>query len=156
MKKAIGLILLLVMLTSITACSKTATTKTEPTTTEVSNTDLPTIKLDFATPTSKNTAHYAAIEKFCQIVTEKTNGKVTFAVHPNGQLANIQDQVAQQMEGNIKIGSIDNSGLASYWPEFNIFNAPFVFTDKADCDKIVDGDLGKQLDSGEKRPDCSG
>lgn len=66
---------------------------------------------------------------FMEYVEEKTNGMITFAQYPDGQLGNENDMLDQVLTDNLDLSALSNNVLANIWPSFSAYNMPFAFSD---------------------------
>lgn len=90
-------------------------------------------------------AHHLAAQRMADLVRAKTNGGVEITVFPAGTLGN--DPAI--LEG-VRIGSVDmaiagNPFYTSFAPRFNALDLPFLFADYAHVDRVLDGDVGRDL-----------
>lgn len=85
-------------------------------------------------------------EKFKELAEKYTEGKVKVEVYPNSQLYKDKEEVEALQLGAVQMLA---PSLAKFGPlgakEFEAFDLPFLFEDKAALRKITDGDIGKQL-----------
>ncbi len=148
MKKIAALILSLSLIFSLAACGDSAEkNSTPPSTNESSapgNTEQ-TYRFQLASVAPEGSSLIAAVYQFAANVKERTNGNVEIEVFPNSQLGSGAEYMAQLLEGNIALATCANDTTATYWPQFNIFNAPFVWNEKSECDAILDGEIGDEL-----------
>jgi C4-dicarboxylate transporter DctM subunit len=90
----------------------------------------------------------AALYKFGELVSERTNGAVTVNVFPSDQLTNgnAVDSLQGQMEGTIDIAFQADGIWSNFDPRFNVLILPFLFstTDEVD-EKLFNGAGGEYL-----------
>lgn len=103
------------------------------------------VKLRLAHTLPAADAHHLAATRMAELVKAKTNGAVEITVFPAGTLGN--DPAI--LEG-VRIGSIDmavagNPFYTSFVPRFNALDLPFLFADYAHVDRVLDGDVGREL-----------
>jgi len=85
-------------------------------------------------------------EKFKEVLETESRGAVEVQIFPNAQLGT--EEEASQM---VKLGLIAASaagsagGLASFVPEAELFNLPFIFHDLEHCYKVLDGPIGQWM-----------
>lgn len=92
------------------------------------------------------TSHSAA-ENFSNLVSEKSNGRIKVKLYPNGILGN--DRIL--VEG-LRLKSIDmvitgTSIIGWNAPEFSVIEAPFVFRDYEHLEKVMVGEIGKEIEA---------
>jgi tripartite ATP-independent transporter DctP family solute receptor len=85
-----------------------------------------------------------AVELFAELVREGTEGRVRVQVYPNNQLGNQRDVVEGLQMGSIELANIA-SVMASFVPETNLFELPFLFEGPEHFDAVVDGSIGESL-----------
>ncbi len=105
--------------------------------------DAPRIEIIMSNLSSDNVKDAGALLK--KLVEERTNGTVTIEVFNDSVLGD--DLVASQMamQGDIGITVTAMSPLASMYPDFYAFDAPFAFIDKEDAYKKMDGPVGQAI-----------
>lgn len=86
-----------------------------------------------------------AVERFAELVSEGTQGRITVQVYPNNQLGNQRDVVEGLQMGSIELANIA-SVMASFVPEVNLFELPFLFDGPEHFDGVLDGDIGRSLE----------
>jgi C4-dicarboxylate-binding protein DctP len=93
-----------------------------------------------ATPKGK------AADKFKELAEKYTGGKVTVEVYPNSQLYKDKEELEALQLGAVQMLA---PSLAKFGPlgvrDYEAFDLPFIFPDKAALRKVLDGDIGRQL-----------
>jgi tripartite ATP-independent transporter DctP family solute receptor len=85
-----------------------------------------------------------AVELFAELVSEGTNGRVRVQIYPNNQLGNQRDVVEGLQMGSIELANIA-SVMASFVPEVNLFELPFLFDGPQHFDAVLDSSVGQAL-----------
>lgn len=85
------------------------------------------------------------LEKFAELVSQKTNGKVKVEVFHSSQLGNERDMVEGLQLGTLEMTLVSTAPLSSFTKKFFVFDLPFIFKDTASARKVVDGPIGTQL-----------
>lgn len=85
-----------------------------------------------------------AVEMFADLVDEGTDGRIRVQVYPNNQLGNQRDVVEGLQMGSIELANIA-SVMASFVPETNLFELPFLFEGPEHFDAVVDSSIGWSL-----------
>ena len=90
---------------------------------------------------------HAAAEKFSKLVFQKSGGKIRVKLYPNGILGN--DRIL--VEG-LSLRSVDMiiagpSIIGWNAPEYGVIEAPFVFSSYAHMEKVMYGEIGKEIES---------
>ncbi len=85
-----------------------------------------------------------AVELFADQVWEGTEGRVRVQVYPNNQLGNQRDVVEGLQMGSVELANIA-SVMASFVPETNLFELPFLFDGPGHFDRVMDSEIGQSL-----------
>jgi tripartite ATP-independent transporter DctP family solute receptor len=85
-----------------------------------------------------------AVELFADLVSEGTEGRIRVQVYPNNQLGNQRDVVEGLQMGSVELANIA-SVMASFVPEINLFELPFLFDGPEHFDRVMDSEVGKGL-----------
>jgi len=90
-------------------------------------------------------ASHQGAEKFAELVKERSKGELLVRLYPNGILGN--DRVL--VEGlQLRATDMIITGTAMvgwYIPEYGVLEAPFVFRDYDHLDKVMKGEIGKEI-----------
>ena len=84
-------------------------------------------------------------EKWAEILKQKSGGKLTLKVFPNGVLGGDVQVLSAVQGGTIDFTSMNSGILQSQVKEFAIFDFPFMFESGKEADPILDGPFGKKL-----------
>jgi tripartite ATP-independent transporter DctP family solute receptor len=98
-----------------------------------------------STTTPKGAPAVAGMERFAQLVGERSGGKLNVRVFPNGQLGGDIQTIASLQGGVIDMTVLNAGLLTQLAPDFAIVDFPFLITDPAVSDRLLDGSLGKKL-----------
>ena len=90
-------------------------------------------------------ATHEAAQKFAQLVSEKTAGRITVKLFPSAQLG-----ADRELTAGLTFGSVDLviSGLASiswYVPQYEVLEAPFVFQTYEHMADVLNAPIGRQV-----------
>ena len=83
-------------------------------------------------------------------MSEGTDGRIQVRIYPNNQLGNQRDVVEGLQMGSIELANIA-SVMASFVPEINLFELPFLFDGPEHFDAVMDSSIGKGLAPAFKR-----
>lgn len=135
--KKITILLILLVSVMLTACSGGSNVDGE-------NIDTVTLKLSHVG--SDTHPYHIASEKFKELVEEKTDGKVNIDIHDNGTLGGEAAVAEQLLDGTIDITVLDPGGaLANTYPIMNVFNIPYLFSERDEVYNVLDGEVGEEL-----------
>jgi tripartite ATP-independent transporter DctP family solute receptor len=85
------------------------------------------------------------VNKFVELVTEKSGGRIEIQKFGNGTLGN-EPQMQSSLQGGImEIMVGPTSNLVGSIPEYMIFDLPFFYPDFEAVDKVMDGRVGDAL-----------
>lgn len=85
-----------------------------------------------ATPTVE------AMQKFGELVAEKTGGEVTVQFFPDGQLGGEREMVEMVQGGALDITKVSAGLLESFAPIYGVFPMPYLFDDQDHFYKVMD------------------
>ncbi len=84
-------------------------------------------------------------EKFAELVTAKSGGKIKVNLFPGGVLGGDAPTVSALQGGTVEMTVLNSGILASQVKEFAIYDFPFLFANAKEADAVVDGPFGKGL-----------
>lgn len=90
-------------------------------------------------------AYHQGYLKFKELVEERTDGKVTVKIFPNNTLGGDLAATDSVRMGNIQMALTGTFALYQLNPHWGVFDMPFLFQDYDEVDRIVEGEIGKQL-----------
>lgn len=148
-KRFLALILALVMALSLVACGDSGKT---PAADGDSNgggdSSFPKMTWTAATSGAEGSNFDVGLEKFSELLQEKTNGAVKLDIYCSDQLTNgsTADSVQACMDGTIDVTFQADGIWGNFDTVFNIPNLPFLFDSYDDVDsKLINGEGGKYL-----------
>ena len=126
MKKSLALVLLsLILAASTLYCS--------------------TLKLKLAENQPKGNPITEGMEKFAELVKEKTNGSVEIEVYTDAQLGDEASTIEQIEMGTLDFARVNTSALAATVDEVGIFTLPYVFVSTEHKYRVLDGEVGDSV-----------
>jgi len=94
-------------------------------------------------------------EKFKEVLEAETEGVVEVQIFPNAQLASEEEASQMVKLGLLSASAAGSGGLASFVPEAELFNLPFIFRDLPHFYRVLDGPVGQQVAATiEKKLNC--
>lgn len=107
--------------------------------------DYNTRVIKFAATSPKGTPPAIGMELFAKKVAERSDGKIKVRTFPNGVLGG-DVQVLSSLQGGVVEMMTWNAGLMiNHVTDFGILDFPFLYTDTAKVDAMLDGEVGKML-----------
>ncbi|HEX9625618.1 MAG TPA: TRAP transporter substrate-binding protein [Acidiferrobacterales bacterium] len=104
------------------------------------------IVIKFSHVVAPNTPKGKAAEKFKQLAEARTQGRVRVEVYPNSQLYKDREEIEALQLGAVHMLA---PSLSKFGPlgarEFEVFDLPYIFPDKATLYAVMDGDVGRRL-----------
>ena len=88
-----------------------------------------------------------ALDKFAQLMNERSGGKVTIDVYPAASLYSSGDAQDSIIMGTLDMCLGDTSLLSTDEPEYALFSLPFMFDSYDTAAEIVFGEIGQEIDS---------
>ncbi|MCK9381855.1 MAG: TRAP transporter substrate-binding protein [Sulfuritalea sp.] len=87
----------------------------------------------------------AGVNKFAQLVDQKSGGKMTVREFPNSMLGSESQQQSALQGGTQEMMSASTTTLAGIVKEMGVLDFPFLFANEAEADALLDGPIGKRL-----------
>ena len=86
-----------------------------------------------------------AVEDIGKKLEKATNGRITVQMYPSMQLGGEKEAVEQAQVGAIAFARVSVGALGPVVDDLNVFNLPYVFRNTAHMQKVIDGEIGKEL-----------
>ena len=86
-------------------------------------------------------------KKFSELVEQKTGGKMKVRVFAGGQLGQETEVIQNVQSGTIEVTMIGHDPLAQFAPMTTILSMPYLFKDREQAFKLLDGALGDRLNA---------
>ena len=101
--------------------------------------------LKFPSASNKGHPQVMGVQKFAELVEEKSGGKITVKPFPGGVLGPDLQTVSAMQGGTIDLTVMNASLLAGNAKEFAVLDFPYLFSTAAEADAVVDGPVGQKL-----------
>ncbi|OHV82930.1 TRAP transporter substrate-binding protein [Rhizobium sp. LCM 4573] len=101
--------------------------------------------LKFAAANNKGHPQVTGMEKFAEIVKEKSGGKIEVKLFPGGVLGGDVQTVSALQGGVVEMLVLNAGILASNVKAFGAVDLPFLFNSGEEADKVMDGPFGDSL-----------
>lgn len=93
-------------------------------------------------------SYHLGLEKFKELVEERSDGRIQIEIFPSAQLGNERDLVEGLTMGTIDMALTNSGNLASFIDSYQVFDLPYLFRDYEHAHAVLDGEIGQQaLDS---------
>jgi C4-dicarboxylate-binding protein DctP len=104
------------------------------------------IKIKFSHVVAPDTPKGLAAQKFKSLAEKLSNGRVEVQIYPNSQLYKDKEEIEALQLGAVQMLA---PSLSKFGPlgtrEFEAFDLPYIFPDKAALYRVMDGAVGKNL-----------
>ncbi|ROR73159.1 tripartite ATP-independent transporter DctP family solute receptor [Bogoriella caseilytica] len=87
----------------------------------------------------------AGMNRFAELVEEKTEGRVVVEVHPNAALGNEPEMFQGLQSGSIDVGIFAPGSIGEFAPEMSLLSVPFLIIDRDQRDTVIAGEIGQEL-----------
>ena len=144
MFKKFGIFLMvLVLVFSLTACGKTAPAESTEGDAPAEDAAIETITLKAGIAINQEHPYYLGIEKFAEIISEKTDGRITVNIYHSGQLGGERDLIEGLRMGSVDMTVVSSAPVSSFVPKIAVFDLPYLFTSREMAYKVMDGPVGE-------------
>lgn len=91
--------------------------------------------------------HYYQIglERFADLVAEKTDGRVEIQVFPADQLGGQRQEVEGLMVGTHDMVLVSSMVISNFNEDIGVFDMPFIFSDRDHAYRVLDGEIGDEV-----------
>ncbi|KSV87171.1 TRAP transporter substrate-binding protein [Sinorhizobium sp. GL28] len=101
--------------------------------------------IKFASANNKGHPQVIGMEKFAELVKDKSGGKIEVKLFPGGTLGGDVQTVSALQGGVIEMTVLNAGILANNVKQFGAVDLPFLFDSGAEADKVMDGAFGDSL-----------
>ncbi|MGI6854282.1 TRAP transporter substrate-binding protein [Mesorhizobium sp. 1B3] len=101
--------------------------------------------LRFAFTGSKEHPQGLGAQKFAELVEQKSGGKMTVRLFPDGSLGGDLQTVSALQGGTLDITVLNGGLLSGVVKDFGLLDLPFLFNNPEEADALVDGPVGEKL-----------
>lgn len=89
-----------------------------------------------------------AMDKFAELLAEKTGGEITLKNFHGGVLGSQPDAIEQVRLGGIEVGNFNLGPIGPIAAEANVVSLPFIFKDVPHMFRVLEGEGGKAIAKG--------
>ncbi|TCQ06091.1 tripartite ATP-independent transporter DctP family solute receptor [Rhizobium sp. PP-F2F-G36] len=101
--------------------------------------------IKFAAQNSKGHPQVMGMERFAEIVKEKSGGKIEVKLFPGGTLGGDVQTLASVQGGIVEMSVLNAGILSGTIKEFGVVDLPFLFGTPEEADAVMDGPVGTDL-----------
>ncbi|WP_415919595.1 TRAP transporter substrate-binding protein [Tateyamaria sp. SN6-1] len=89
-----------------------------------------------------------AMDKFAELLSEKTGGEITLQMFHGGTLGSQPDAVEQVRAGALEVGNFNLGPIGPIVAEANVVSLPFIFKDVPHMFRVLEGEGGAAIAAG--------
>ena len=155
MKKWLAVMTMAAVMASLTACGSSGSGQTSSAQTQAaaensadegaaagaSGEEYPEYNWTAAMTVAETTTNYKMVERFAELLNERSGGKITVDIYPGGQLGNTTEFTEAVIGGSIDIGTGMTTDLVDFIPEYAIFDLPNVFDTVEQMRAVLNSDF---------------
>ena len=106
----------------------------------------PALTIRWSHVVAEDTPKGLAAQRFRALVQERSGGRIAVALYPEGQLYGDHDEMQALQLGAVEMlaPSLSKFGRIGF-PEFELFDLPYLFPDTASVRRITQGPLGQRM-----------
>lgn len=101
--------------------------------------------IKFSIGTTESGAQYRGLEYFEKIVEQRSDGNIQVELFPGAQLGDDRQATSALQSGTLEMTMPSTSPLVNMFPEFAVFDLPFLFPQPEMADAVLDGEIGQQM-----------
>ncbi|MEA5085223.1 MAG: TRAP transporter substrate-binding protein [Lachnospiraceae bacterium] len=105
----------------------------------------PTVKLTLNHDGSTDHPYNYGSEKLAELASQYSNGSIQIEVYPASQIASGTKAVEFVQMGTLDIALCASTSMVNFVSEFGVIDMPFLFKDKDEVFKILDGEIGNEI-----------
>jgi tripartite ATP-independent transporter DctP family solute receptor len=143
-KKLIAMLLVLVM-SALTLAGCGGGANTGANSDAAKSSDSGTITLKVGHVLAPDHPYNVGLEKFAELVDQKTQGKVKVDVFHSSQLGNEREMIEGLQMGTVDMALVSTAPLMGFTKKFMVFDLPYIFESREHAYKVLDGEIGQEL-----------
>lgn len=89
-----------------------------------------------------------AMDKFAELLAEKSGGKMTLKMYHSGTLGSQPDAIEQLRLGGLEIANFNMGPIGPIVPEANVVSLPFIFKNTDHMWRALEGNAGEMINAG--------
>lgn len=146
-RKCIAIILAVCLLFSLAGCRSTgSTSETKPT--DTGKTAGPQYVWKCAHVLATEHPYHLMLQKWADLMKEKSNGAIQMDVFPSSQLGNERDIIEGIQMGTIDTTLVSTTPVSGFAKDLLVFDLPFLFKNRDEAYAVLWGPIGKRIMAG--------
>lgn len=105
----------------------------------------PEIVFRAAHASAPSSTGHKAFEFLDKELREKSGGRIGLEIFPNSQLGGERELTENIQFGNVDLTFVSSAPVASFAPQFFAFDVPFLFKNREQAYKVLDGEVGQEI-----------
>lgn len=105
----------------------------------------PTMNLKVGHVLAPDHPYQLGLEKFAELVAEKSDGRITIDVFHSSQLGGEREMIEGLQLGTLDMTIVSTAPLAGFANSFLVFDLPFIFQDRDSAYEVLDGPIGTEI-----------
>ncbi|GEN22285.1 ABC transporter substrate-binding protein [Halomonas cupida] len=101
--------------------------------------------IKFSIGTTQSGAQYRGLEYFEDIVEARSDGHIQVELFHSAQLGDDLQAVSALQSGTLEMTAPSTSPLVNMFPQFAVFDLPFLFPTPEVADEVLDGEIGDSM-----------
>ena len=88
------------------------------------------------------------VDKFAELVNEKSGGTLQVEVHTDGTLGQEREMMESLQIGNLDLALVSTAPISNFYSQMSVLDMPYLFDSKAHAYAVLDGKIGQSLFDG--------
>lgn len=101
--------------------------------------------IKFGNVISSGDSQNQAYRIFADLVNERSDGRITVEIYPDGQLGGEREMVEAVQAGNLEMTAPSVGVLANFNDSLEVFDFPFIFEDASTAYEVLDSNIGTEM-----------
>ncbi len=103
------------------------------------------VKLKAGSTPNADHAYNVGLEKFAELINERSDGKIEIEIYPASQLGSERELVEGLQMGTVDITVVSSAPVSGFSDAFLVTDLPFMFKNRDHAYDVLDGEIGQGL-----------
>jgi tripartite ATP-independent transporter DctP family solute receptor len=103
------------------------------------------VNIKFAHVVSADTTQHQAYELFKKLAEERSDGRISVEIYPDGALGGEREMVESTQAGDLQMTAPSVGVLSNFDDALQVFDFPFIFDDSETAHEVLDSEVGMGL-----------
>lgn len=104
-----------------------------------------TFHIDVGLGLNDQSAQYASVEYFKELVEERSNGRITVAIYHSSALGDDREMMEDLQVGALEMTCPSTAPMVGFVPGYQVYDLPFLFPSYDAAYYVLDSDIGQDL-----------